>query len=132
MSSDQERDPINALGQQMTMIIIDQLCAGIVQCTAQPIVNNTQPIYAANNDYEEAIDGVLVQHLTVAALQEFFETTLSLSPKHVYTLREEGITHPHDLTQLNSKEFDSVIRSVKGRAALPELTVVQLKQTCDF
>ena len=81
----------------MAMMIINQLCAGITHRAAQPTVNNTQPIYAANNDYDEAIDGVVVQHLTVAAVQVYFETTLSLLPKHVHALREEGITHPHDL-----------------------------------
>ena len=64
----QERDLISALGSPMAMMIIDQLHAGILQLAAQPTVNNTQPIYAANNDYDEAIDGVIVQHLTVAAV----------------------------------------------------------------
>ena len=57
ISRDQEWDLISALGQSMAMMIIDQLCAGILQRVAQPTVNNTQSIYAANNDYDEAIDG---------------------------------------------------------------------------
>ena len=102
------------------------------QLLAGPVVNNAQPIYAANNDYDEAIDGVIVQHLTVNAVQTYFETTLTLAPKHIYALREEGITHPHNLAQFTSTEFEAVIRSVKGRAALPGLAVVRLEQTCDF
>ena len=76
---DQERDLISALGRPMAMMIIAQLRAGNAQRPAGPIVNNTQPIYSANNDYDEAIDGVLVQHLTVAIVQSFFETILSLT-----------------------------------------------------
>ena len=132
ISRNQERDLITVLGRPMALMIIKKLCAGNAQRTAQPIVNNTLPIYAANNDYDEAIDGVIVQHLTVVALQSFFETTLSLSPKQVHALQEEGITLPQDLAQFNSTEFESVIRSVKGRAALPRLAQVRLKQTCDF
>ena len=52
----------------MALMIIEQLCAGNAQRMTQPIVNNTQPIYAANNDYEEVIDGAIVTHLTVAAV----------------------------------------------------------------
>ena len=114
------------------MIVIENLCTGVAQQTVQPIVNNTQPIYAANNDYNEAIDGVLVQHLTVATVQAFFETILTFLPKHVHALRKEGITHPHDLAQFGSTEFEAVIQSVKGKAALPGLAVVRLKQSCDF
>ena len=53
--------------------------------------------------------------------------TLSFLLKHVYALQEVGITHPHDLAHLDSKEFDSVIQSVKGRTALPGLAAVRLK-----
>ena len=68
----------------------------------------------------------------MTAIQEYFETTLSLLPKYVHALREEGITHPHDLAQFDNKSFEAVIRSVKGKAALPGLAVVRLKQSCDF
>ena len=68
ISRDQEKDLISALEQLMAMMIIDQLCTGISQRTAQPTVNNTKPIYAANNDYDEAIDGVIVQYHTVTAV----------------------------------------------------------------
>ena len=93
----------------MALMILAQLRAGNVQRPLGPVVNNTQPIYATNNDYDEAIDGVLVQHLTVAAVQAFFDTVLALLPKQFHALREEGITHPHDLAQFTSTEFDSMI-----------------------
>ena len=114
----------------MALMILANLCAG--QRPAGPVMNNTQPVYAANNNYDEAIDGVIVQHLTVNAVQTYFETTLALSAKHIYALQEEGITHPHDLAQFTSTEFEAVIQSVKGRTPLPGLAVVRLKQTCDF
>ena len=64
ISCDQERELITALGRPMAMMILAQLCAGIAQHMAQPTVNNTLPIYAATNDYDEAIDGVLGQQST--------------------------------------------------------------------
>ena len=79
----------------MALMILAQLRAVNAQRPLGPVVNNTQPIYAANNDYDEAIDGVLVQHLTVAAVQAFFETVLSLSYKCTFMLYEmkESLTH---------------------------------------
>ena len=53
--------------------------------------------------------------------------TLSLAPKHINALRDDGITHPKDLAQFNSKEFDMVIRSMKGKAALPGIAQIRLK-----
>ena len=107
ITRDQERELITTLGRPMALMILANLCAG--QCPAGPVVNNTQPVYAANNDYDEVIDGVIVQHLTVNAVQTYFETTLALAPKHIHALREEGITHPHDLAQFNSTKFEAVI-----------------------
>ena len=130
ITRDQEQDLIAALGRPMGVMILANLRAG--QQAAGLIVNNVQPVYAANNNYDEAIDGVIVQHLAINAVQEYFEVTLSLSPKHIHALREEGITHPHDLAQFTSTEFEAVIRSVKRKAALPGLAVVRLKQSCDF
>ena len=95
ITQDQEQDLITALGRPMAMMILANLRAG--QRPAGPVMNNTQVLYAANNDYDEAIDGVIVQHLTVNAVQTYFETTLALAPKHIHALREEGITHPHNL-----------------------------------
>ena len=58
---------------------------------------------------------------------------MTLAPKHIHALREEGITHPKDLAQFTSKEFEMVICSMKGRqAALPGLAQIMLKQACDF
>ena len=130
ITRDMERDLITALGRPMASMVIANLRAA--QRPAGPVVNNTQPVYVANNNYDEAIDGAVVQHLTVNAVQTYFETTLTLAPKHIHALRDEGITHPHDLAQFTSTEFENVIRSVKGKAALPGLAVVRLKQTCDF
>ena len=96
-----------------------------------PFVNHTPPIYVANADYSETIDGVLVTYLTIAAVQNFWVVTLSLAPKHINALRAEGITHPKDVAQFNSKEFDMVIRSMKGKAALPGLAQTRVKQACD-
>ena len=97
ISREQEQELITALGRPMAMMIPANLRAGVQQRAAGPAVNNTQPVYAADNNYDEAIDGVIVQHLTVTAVQEYFEQIISLLPKHVHALREEDITHPHDL-----------------------------------
>ena len=128
----QQRNLITALGRPMAMMIIKQLHAGNARRPGGPAVNNTQPIYAANNDYDGLIDGMLIRHLTVTVVQGFFETVLALQPKHIHALRDEGITHPHDLENFTSTEFNHVIRSLKSKAALPGLAVVRLKQTCNF
>ena len=92
-----------------------------------------EPTYVADTDYAETIDGTRVTYLTVNAIKHFWEDTLTLALKHINDLREEGITHPKDLTQFNSKEFEMVICSMKGRqAALPSLAQMRLKQACDF
>ena len=126
-----------ALGVATRRILIDQMNA-VTQAPpggppGQPLINNTAPTYVAAPDYAETINGVQVTYLTVGAVQTFFETTLTLAPKHIHALREEGITHPKDLAQFTSKEFEMVIRSMKGRhAALPGLAQILLKQACDF
>ena len=98
-----------------------------------PLVNHTPPTYAADTNYSETIDGTLVTYLTVGAVCSFWEVTLALLPKHINALRDEGITHPKDLVQFTSKEFDMVIRSMKGRQAeLPGLAQMRLKQACDY
>lgn len=56
ISQDQEQDIITALGRSVALLLMAQLWAGDAQRTAQPVVSNTQPIYAAYNDYDEAID----------------------------------------------------------------------------
>ena len=76
------------------------------------MVDHSQPTYVADTDYTETINGVIVTYLTTAAVRTFWEVTLSLAPKHINALRGEGITHPKDLAQFNSKEFDMVIRSM--------------------
>ena len=64
-----------------------------------PLVNHTAPSYNVAPDYAETINGVHVTHLTVGAVQTFLKTTMTLAPKHINALREEGITHPIDLAQ---------------------------------
>ena len=106
-----------ALGDNdLANTIIEQLDA--VQDGTVSGLNNAQPTYVAGADYIETIDGVQVVHLTVNAVQAFFETTMSLEPKHVNALREEGVTHPIDLAMFDSKDFESVIHSMKGNDVL--------------
>ena len=57
---------------------------------------------------------------------------MGLAPKHINALRDEAITHPRDLANFDSGDFNPVIRSVKGKAALPGLAQIRLKQVCDF
>ena len=57
---------------------------------------------------------------------------MGLAPKHFNVLRDKGITHPKDLANFDSDNFGSVIQRVKGKAALPGLDQICLKQACDF
>ena len=104
--------------------IIEHLDA--VQIKAVGRINNTQPTYTTHSDYSETIDGQQVVHLTVAAVQAFFEVTMSLDSKHVNALREEGITHLIDLAMFDSKEFDSIIHSMKANRVAP-LGIAQIR-----
>ena len=94
-----------------------ECCPILPSPVAPPLTNHTQPTYVADTDYSETIDGVLVTYLTVVTVQKFWEVTLFLLPKHINALRDKGVTHPKDLAQFNIKEFDMVIRSMKGKAA---------------
>ena len=96
-------------------------------------VNNTPPTYVCSMDYFETVAGVTTAtYLTTVKVKAFFEDVMGLAPKHINALREEGITHPRDLANFDSDDFGSVIRSVKGKAALPGLAQIRLKQACDF
>ena len=97
-----------------------------------PLINNSTPVYTAAADYVETIGGVQVTHLNIASVKRFWEVTMSLLPKHIHALRGEGITHPKDLALFTSKEFDSVIRSMKSKVALPGIAQIRLKDACDF
>ena len=79
-----------------------------------PLVNHTPPTYVADTDYSETINSAQVTYLTVGAIRDFWEVTLSLLLKHIHALRDEGITHLKDLAKFISKEFDMVIRPIKG------------------
>ena len=92
------------VGQQLIALL--NAAQGPTAPVVPPLVNHTQPTYIADTDYSETIDGVLVTYLTVAAVQIFWEVTLSLSAKHINALRDEGIIHQkkvwHNLTVRNS------------------------------
>ena len=123
----------SALGPSTAATLIAQMNANALgqpgAPPGPPLVNHTAPSYNVAPDYAETINGVLVTYLTVGAVQTFLETTMTLAPKHIHALREEGITHPKDLAQFTSKEFEMVIRSMKGRhAALPGLAQILMKQ----
>ena len=57
---------------------------------------------------------------------------MGLALKHINALRDKGITHPRDLANFDSGNFDSIIRSIKGKVALLGLAWIGLKQACDF
>ena len=136
LNRNQETTIETALGLQLGQILIGQMNAaaqGPPVPPGPPLVNHAQPTYVADTDYSETIDGALVTYLTIAEVQAFWETTMTLAPKHVHALRDEGITHPIDSGLFTGKEFEMVIRSMKGRqAALPGLAQILLKQACDY
>ena len=108
--------------------IIDMVDAGV----STNGINNTTPTYVAMEDYFETIDGNTTWFLTVPIIQAFREMVMGLAPKHINALRDKDITHPRDLAYFNSGDFDSVIRTVKGKAALPGLAQIRLKQASVF
>ena len=83
-------------------------------------------------DYFETIDGNNVTYLTIYEVKGFFEGVMGLVVKHSNALSDEGITHPKDLANFGFADLEAVIRSVKGKAALPGLAQIRLKQACDF
>ena len=95
-------------------------------------INNTTPTYVCTTDYFETINGNSVTYLITVEVKAFFEVVMGLAPKHINALRDEGITHPKDLANFDSDDFDSVIWSIKGKAALPDLAQIRLKQACDL
>ena len=87
-----------ALGVPTAAILIAQMNAAALghpgAPPGPPLVNHTAPSYNAAPDYT---DTMCVTYLTVGAVQTFLETTMTLAPKHINALREEGITQPKDL-----------------------------------
>ena len=80
-------------------------------------INNTTPTYVAmGNYYETKANGTTTWFLHIPNVQAFWEKTMGLVPKHIYALRDEANTHPRDLANFDSGDFDSVIQSVKGKA----------------
>ena len=114
--------------EDLAKSIINMVDAGInTNC-----INNTTPKYVAMTDYFETINGNTITSLTTHEVKAFFEIIMGLAPKHINALRDKGIIYLRDLANFDSDNFDSVIRSVKGEAALPDLAQIRLKQACDF
>ena len=114
ITRNQGNEVINILGAPLGPRLIGMMnqvdAAGrIVGPVVPPLINNTAPVYTADTDYTETVGSVVVTHLTTATVQQFWEVTLSLLPKHVHTLRGEGITHLKYLVLFNSTEFEMVI-----------------------
>ena len=95
-------------------------------------INNTTPTYVAKTDYFETTNGITTWFHTLTNVQAFLEVIMGLALKHINALRDEAITHPTDLGNFDSGNFDSVIQSVKGKAELPGLAQIYLKQACAF
>ena len=112
----------------LAKVIIDMVDTGVNTNG----INNTTPTYVAKMNYFETNNWNTTWFLTVPKVQAFWEVTLGLAPKYIHALRDEGVTHPKDLVNFDSGDFDSVIRSVKGKVALPGLAWIRLKQACDF
>ena len=136
ITHNQGNEIVDILGEPIGRRLIGVLNTGVTGGNAGPVIppliNNTATVYTADTNYTKTINGIVVTHLTIAAVQEFWEVTLSLLPKHVPTLRGEGITHPKDLALFKSTEFEMVIRSMKSKAALPGLAQIRLKQARNF
>ena len=90
-------------------------------------VNTTTPAYVTKTDYYETINGNTTWFLTAPNVQAFWERAMGLAPKHINALCDKGITHPRDLANFDSGDFDLVIRSVKGEATLTGLAQIRLK-----
>ena len=60
-------------------------------------------------DYFETKNGHTIWFLTVTRVTAFWEGVMGLTPKHINALCDKGITHPQDLTNFDSDNFDSVI-----------------------
>ena len=112
----------------LAKVIIDMVDTGV----STNDINNTTPTYVAKTDCFETMNGNATWFLTVQNLKTFWEVTMGLAQRNINALRDKGITHPRDLANFDSGDFDSVIRSVKGKVALPGLAQIRLKQACDF
>ena len=76
LTRNQENSLIIALGRPVAQILIDTINTwnqggNKQRGAAPPLVKKTQPIYVADNDYVETIDGMIVTHLTVEAVKLF-------------------------------------------------------------
>ena len=91
----------------------DDLAKGIIDMVDAGVstngINNTTPIYVAETDYFETINGNTITYLNTHEVKAFFEVVMGLAPKHINALLDEGITHPRDLANFDSDNFNSVI-----------------------
>ena len=75
ITRNQKNEVVNILGEPLGRRLIGVLNAGVPGGNAGPVIppliNNTPPVYTADTDYTETIDGVVVTHLTTAAVQRF-------------------------------------------------------------
>ena len=134
LTRNQEAQFTSALGDDaVATALLARLASPVIQPAASRAssnVNNTMPTFPPDDDWETVENGTL---LTPSAVKNFFVKELGLAPKHINILRDEGITHPIDFAQFDSKDFDSVIKSVKGlNVPLPGLSQILLKQACDY
>ena len=108
--------------------IIDMMDVGV---NTNGVIKTTLA-YVAKTDYYETKNRNTTWFFTVPNFQVFGEEVMGLASKHINALRDKGITNPRDLANFDFGDFDSVIQSVKGKAALPGLAQIRLKQACDF
>ena len=110
--------------------------AGAAAASQNPNIDDSAPAWAppADGSWEETkADGSKVPILTVASVEAFFRNVLKLGNRHINILRQEGVTHPADFGEFTAKEFDAVIKSVKGLGVpLPGMAQNMIKKTCDF
>lgn len=81
--------------EEVTTAIIARLSSPI-QAPAPRVlsnINNTMPNFVPEDDWEVTVNWATVILLTQANLKNLFVRELSLSPKHINILCEEGITH---------------------------------------
>ena len=85
--------------------IIDMVDAGV----STNGINTTTPTYVAKTDYFETTNRITTWLLPIMNVQPFWEVPVGLAPKYTNALRDKAITHPRDLANFDSGDFDSVI-----------------------
>ena len=72
-------------------------------------INNTVPTYVDIMNYFETIDGNTTTYLTTHEVKAFYEVVMGLALKHISALRDKGITHPNDLADFDSDDYEAII-----------------------